>query len=120
MRYGRDFGGYHEGYDRMYFRPDEGRQRMGRMQQRPRYRPRPRYGEEYRGRARGYGAMNDRPGGWGSSYPEPFATGLPGATPYQRYGMSDAHLWTTPWNHPVPGTGVGYSLPYGMGRGRWL
>jgi hypothetical protein len=122
MRYGRDYGGYRDAYDRAYFRAGEGRhvrQRMSGME-RPHHPPRPRYGAEYaEARGRGYGPVNPY-GGWASSYPGAFSRGLPGATPYQRYGMADAHLWTVPWHSPVPGTGMGYSLPYGMGHGRWL
>ena len=37
------------------------------------------------------------------------------------YGpLSQRQHWFSPWNDPVPGGGMGISLPYGMRFGEWL
>lgn len=111
--YGRGYGPRPFGYDREAgygFAPDRSRA-MG---------PRGRGGYDRDLNQRwGYGDFQSQ--GSASSYPGSMSRGLPGAGPYPQTGWAESHLRSmSPWHTAVPGTGVGYSLPYGMGRGRWL
>ncbi|HET7322472.1 MAG TPA: hypothetical protein VFI96_08270 [Longimicrobiaceae bacterium] len=105
MRYGRDFGyyGHRHGYDRGY--------RRG-------------YDRPYQ-----ENLFDHAPWGYGNALGGYRPLGYRGAEsmggfnagPASRYNMSSARRWAIPWNNPVPGIGVGYSMPYGMGnRGRYI
>jgi hypothetical protein len=76
---------------------------------------RARYGSDYRGQGNGgYGdgrrgqrfqsANRFRQGAWSGPYGP----------------LSQRQHWFSPWNDPVPGSGTGMSLPYGMRFGEWL
>ena len=76
------------------------------------------YGSDYRDReaarydARlrggGFRGRNHLPwGGWSGAYGP-------------RTGLSERRRWDSPWVDPVPGGGLGMSLPYGMRFGEWL
>lgn len=81
----------------------------------------------------GYGADYANRGGWGHEHNRGWngergtwqrgrrTGGGYAADAYQRIDREDAPRWTRPWRSSMPGgTVVDMSLPYGMGRGRWL
>lgn len=107
MRYGNEFR-----YPRGRFRtePWDSHPRVWRS------RPGFRYASDYRF------APRDR-------YDRGFRTGYPENAPPRRapeyqdpypYGMWDIQRWSRPFEHPVPGSDLGYSLGYGVGRGAYI
>lgn len=123
MRYGSDYRG-------RWSRPGE---RSGGMYDREFGYGGNRYDRQFGG---GYGA---RPMGYGSDYRDQGNGGYGGWQSSQRFrganrfprggwsgaygprtGLSERQHWYSPWNDPVPGGGMGISVPYGMRFGEWL